>query len=246
MCGSRCLLATKETKRKNAGKETVDDTSRLYGKLKRNILLVETFADKDQEIDAGLTEEELRDGPVIPTQNKGLCSLCDRAVWMYHIPGAARGREKKEGKIVGKGGKGEGERAEEEEGKDGGREKKAVKDGGEDFEGFERGGKEGNGKAGGSSGVEVESSENIKNGKVSTIPSSVAASRAASPSSPPSSPPSRHVLNVTCVAIKWCKGCKNFREWETFGNKGRATKCERCRVRQRTQYKTSRGKGCEE
>jgi len=38
------------------------------------------------------------------------------------------------------------------------------------------------------------------------------------------------------MEIKWCKGCKNFRPWAAFGDKGSATKCERCRDRQREKY----------
>ena len=36
--------------------------------------------------------------------------------------------------------------------------------------------------------------------------------------------------------IKFCKGCKNFRTWASFGERRRATKCERCRSRQRSKY----------
>eukprot|EP00986_Skeletonema_menzelii_P007472 scaffold2938_cov122-Skeletonema_menzelii.AAC.4 len=36
--------------------------------------------------------------------------------------------------------------------------------------------------------------------------------------------------------IKWCKGCKNFRSLRNFGDKHRATKCVRCRQRQRENY----------
>ena len=36
--------------------------------------------------------------------------------------------------------------------------------------------------------------------------------------------------------IKWCKGCKNFRSLRNFGDKHRATKCTRCRQRQRENY----------
>jgi hypothetical protein len=36
--------------------------------------------------------------------------------------------------------------------------------------------------------------------------------------------------------IKWCKGCKNFRCWVAFGEKGLATKCVRCRQRQKEKY----------
>ena len=48
-------------------------------------------------------------------------------------------------------------------------------------------------------------------------------------------------VNVWIVAssgleIKWCKGCKNFRPWAAFGDKGLATKCVRCRERQREKY----------
>lgn len=38
------------------------------------------------------------------------------------------------------------------------------------------------------------------------------------------------------LQIKWCKGCKNFRPWAAFGEKGLATKCVRCRDRQREKY----------
>ena len=38
------------------------------------------------------------------------------------------------------------------------------------------------------------------------------------------------------LEIKWCKGCKNFRPWASFGDKGLATKCLRCRERQREKY----------
>ena len=38
------------------------------------------------------------------------------------------------------------------------------------------------------------------------------------------------------AAIKWCKGCKNFRLLQSFGEKYRATKCVRCRERQRENY----------
>jgi hypothetical protein len=39
------------------------------------------------------------------------------------------------------------------------------------------------------------------------------------------------------MEIKWCKGCKNFRPWPMFGDKVMATKCVRCRDRQREKYK---------
>eukprot|EP00538_Stauroneis_constricta_P004254 CAMPEP_0119569102 /NCGR_PEP_ID=MMETSP1352-20130426/40696_1 /TAXON_ID=265584 /ORGANISM="Stauroneis constricta, Strain CCMP1120" /LENGTH=878 /DNA_ID=CAMNT_0007618609 /DNA_START=46 /DNA_END=2682 /DNA_ORIENTATION=+ len=43
------------------------------------------------------------------------------------------------------------------------------------------------------------------------------------------------------LEIKWCKGCKNFRPWAAFGEKGSATKCVRCRQRQREKYAMSKG-----
>ena len=42
------------------------------------------------------------------------------------------------------------------------------------------------------------------------------------------------------LEIKWCKGCKNFRPWAAFGEKGLATKCVRCRHRQREKYASQR------
>ena len=44
------------------------------------------------------------------------------------------------------------------------------------------------------------------------------------------------VLVADGLEIKWCKGCKNFRQWAAFGEKGSATKCVRCRERQREKY----------
>jgi hypothetical protein len=44
------------------------------------------------------------------------------------------------------------------------------------------------------------------------------------------------VLAADGLEIKWCKGCKNFRQWAAFGDKGSATKCVRCRDRQREKY----------
>ena len=44
------------------------------------------------------------------------------------------------------------------------------------------------------------------------------------------------VIASTGMEIKWCKGCKNFRCWAAFGDKGHATKCMRCRERQREKY----------
>lgn len=42
------------------------------------------------------------------------------------------------------------------------------------------------------------------------------------------------------VEVKWCKGCKNFRPWAAFGDKGSATKCVRCRKRQKEKYATQK------
>jgi len=42
------------------------------------------------------------------------------------------------------------------------------------------------------------------------------------------------------LEIKWCKGCKNFKPWAAFGDKGHATKCVRCRERQREKYATKK------
>jgi hypothetical protein len=39
------------------------------------------------------------------------------------------------------------------------------------------------------------------------------------------------------MEVKWCKGCKNFRPWPLFGDKVMATKCVRCRDRQKEKYK---------
>jgi hypothetical protein len=44
------------------------------------------------------------------------------------------------------------------------------------------------------------------------------------------------VVVTSGLEIKWCKGCKNFRPWAAFGEKGLATKCVRCRERQREKY----------
>ncbi len=38
------------------------------------------------------------------------------------------------------------------------------------------------------------------------------------------------------VEIKWCKGCKNFRTWFDFGDKPCATKCGKCRDKQKEKY----------
>ena len=44
------------------------------------------------------------------------------------------------------------------------------------------------------------------------------------------------VVVATGLQIKWCKGCKNFKAWAAFGEKGLATKCVKCRARQREKY----------
>jgi len=44
------------------------------------------------------------------------------------------------------------------------------------------------------------------------------------------------IVTSSGLEIKWCKGCKNFRPWAAFGDKGLATKCVRCRERQREKY----------
>ena len=44
------------------------------------------------------------------------------------------------------------------------------------------------------------------------------------------------VLGCPNLEIKWCKGCKNFRPWPAFGEKVSATKCMRCRERQKEKY----------
>jgi hypothetical protein len=48
------------------------------------------------------------------------------------------------------------------------------------------------------------------------------------------------VLRENGNQIKWCKGCKNFQHWAGFGEKGGATKCVRCRDRQREKYAASK------
>jgi hypothetical protein len=45
------------------------------------------------------------------------------------------------------------------------------------------------------------------------------------------------------LEIKWCKGCKNFRPWVSFGEKGQATKCVRCRMRQKEKYQSQKQDG---
>ena len=53
------------------------------------------------------------------------------------------------------------------------------------------------------------------------------------------------VVTDTKKEIKWCKGCKNFRAWAAFGEKGLATKCLRCRERQREKYANKKNVGKE-
>ena len=42
-------------------------------------------------------------------------------------------------------------------------------------------------------------------------------------------------LNLICV------GCKNFKFWATFGEKGHGTKCEKCRGHYKAKYAEQRG-----
>jgi hypothetical protein len=51
------------------------------------------------------------------------------------------------------------------------------------------------------------------------------------------------VIEHNNLEIKWCKGCKNFRPWAAFGDKGLATKCVRCRKRQKEKYATQKISG---
>jgi hypothetical protein len=51
------------------------------------------------------------------------------------------------------------------------------------------------------------------------------------------------VMDQDNFEIKWCKGCKNFRPWAAFGDKGLATKCVRCRKRQKEKYATQKNSG---
>jgi len=44
------------------------------------------------------------------------------------------------------------------------------------------------------------------------------------------------VVNNSKMQIKWCKGCKNFQTWASFGEKGLATKCGDCREKQKEKY----------
>ena len=140
MCGKECLMASNDNKRKHAAKEVNinDDNATIQSALTANCAAI-AGDEKGAATLMGLT----KNGPLIPTQNKGMCSLCDRAIWSYHKPATT------------------------------------------------------------------------------------------SPVTPP-----------MVFPIKWCKGCKNFRMWELFGQKGNATKCERCRSRQKTQYTVlKKGKG---
>ena len=38
------------------------------------------------------------------------------------------------------------------------------------------------------------------------------------------------------LQIKWCKSCKNFKMWASFGHKGHLTKCMGCRDEQKKRY----------
>lgn len=48
------------------------------------------------------------------------------------------------------------------------------------------------------------------------------------------------VVNASGLQIKWCKGCKNFQSWASFGQKGYASKCISCRERQKEKYAASK------
>ena len=48
------------------------------------------------------------------------------------------------------------------------------------------------------------------------------------------------VVNASGLQIKWCKGCKNFQSWASFGQKGYASKCIACRDRQKEKYAASK------
>eukprot|EP00979_Chaetoceros_neogracilis_P002825 scaffold466_cov247-Chaetoceros_neogracile.AAC.14 len=48
------------------------------------------------------------------------------------------------------------------------------------------------------------------------------------------------VIKNCGTQIKWCKGCKNFKDWSTFGEKGGASKCVCCRDRQKLKYAASK------
>ncbi|CAJ1946344.1 unnamed protein product [Cylindrotheca closterium] len=48
------------------------------------------------------------------------------------------------------------------------------------------------------------------------------------------------VMTDSGLEIKWCKGCKNYRPWAAFGEKGSATKCTKCRERQKEKYALSK------
>ena len=52
------------------------------------------------------------------------------------------------------------------------------------------------------------------------------------------------VVKESGIEIKWCKGCKNFKLWKDFGNKPVATKCEKCREKQREKYAKKVGREC--
>ena len=44
------------------------------------------------------------------------------------------------------------------------------------------------------------------------------------------------VHSASGLQIKWCKGCKNFKTWASFGGKGHLTTCLQCRDRQNKLY----------
>lgn len=52
------------------------------------------------------------------------------------------------------------------------------------------------------------------------------------------------IVNASGLQIKWCKGCKNFQTWASFGQKGSASKCIACRDRQKEKYAASKANLC--
>jgi len=50
------------------------------------------------------------------------------------------------------------------------------------------------------------------------------------------------IFSSTGMQIKWCKGCKNFRKWLDFGEKGYSSKCQNCRTSQAQRYAMAKKK----
>ena len=78
MCGTCCYVSNPSLlrTRKNAGKEVADDPTNLARSLAKSLRAWEGEGFDDNEV-------PVEGGAVVPNQNKGLCSLCDRAVWLY-------------------------------------------------------------------------------------------------------------------------------------------------------------------